>query len=369
MREHKPSGRWRATLPPRLDPARRPYYFATREEAAAWLDRELVRLDAATAPVSGRTPLGAYLARYLDQQSRSAAWSPRTLASASTNADYLSALFDRPLDEVTRADLQPIVAALLSDAPRTFSRADGSTYVRRRPLGAGALHNAVGLWRRAFAAAVEDGLLSVNPARRLTLPPPDQSRAESWTPAEARRLVPAIRSSRFEAVWALVFGCGLRIGEARGLAWADVDWAHERAYVWRHADGPRILERVKGRTGKWVPLLGPVLEALRRQQQRQTWKAVYVSEWRPGVRVSRDTLVADLRALAVSVGVRPFSPHAGRHAVGNVLGAAGVPLAVIADRLRHRSRTTTMQHYIEADEDGEARASELLSDLFDRETG
>lgn len=364
---HRPSGLWRATLPPKLDPKQAPAYFQTREDAVAWLDGEIARRTAHTAPISGRTPLGAYLAHYLARESASARWSPRTLASAITNGNYLRAQFDTPLGDVTRGDLQAVVAALQTDAPRTFRRADGTSYERRRPLGAGALHNAVGLWRRAFAAAVEDELIARNPCARLTLPPQDRERADSWTPAEARRIVPTIRGHRFEALYALIFGCGLRISEARGLAWADVDWEQARARIRRGADGPRILERVKGRAARWVPLLPPVVAALRRQRQRQDWPAVYVSEWDNGrrvARVSRDTLVADLKRLAADAGVRPFPPHAGRHAVGNVLGAARVPLSVIADRLRHRSRSVTADWYISEDIDGEAEASRVLEDLF-----
>jgi integrase len=364
VRLHKPSGLWRATLPPSLDPTEHAYYFPMRAEAAAWLDGEIERRTVDPTRVSGRMTLGAYLRHFLQQESTSADWSPRTLESQGTNADYLRSLFDRSIDSITRVDLQPVVALLQTAMPREFTRQDGTVYTRCRPLTAGSLHNAVGTWRRAFQAAVDDELIPRNPCAKLTLPPLNATRAESWTVAEARKLVPALRGHRFEGVYALIFGCGLRISEARGLAWADVDWQRSRAWIHQGADGPRMLRRVKGRVGKWVTLLPPVVAALRRQHATQDWPAEYVSEWAPGVRVSRDTLVSDLKKLAVSVGVRPFPPHAGRHAVGNVLGAARIPLAVISDRLRHRSRTVTSDWYLEGDVDGEEQASQVLSDLF-----
>ncbi len=364
VRLHKPSGRWRATLPPKLDPTERAYYFPTYDEATEWLDNEIRRLTEPAGAISGKMALGDYLRRYLKQEATSADWSPRTLQTQVTNANYLISLHERSIDSIARLDLQPTVSLLQTDAPREFTRKDGTIYFRRKPLTAGSLHNAVGMWRRAFQAAVDDELIPRNPCAKLTLPPLNTERADSWTVAEARKLVPALHGHRFEGVYALIFGCGLRISEARGLAWVDVDWEHGRAWIYQGADGPRILKRVKGRVGKWVPLLPPVLAALRRQQATQRWEAEYVSEWRPGVRVSRDTIVSDLHKLAVSVGVRPFSPHAGRHAVGNVLGAARVPLAVISDRLRHRSRSVTSDWYLEGDEVGEEHASQVLSDLF-----
>lgn len=364
VRWHAPSKLWRATLPPKLDPKAKPHYEPTYDLAAAWLDAEIARLTTPEVVVSGTMTLGAYLRHYLAQESASAQWSPRTLASQGTNADYLKALYDDALDAIGRPDLQPIVARLQTDAPREYTRPDGSTYTRRRPLSPGSLHNAVGLWRRAFQAAVDDELIPRNPCARLTLPPNRPRRAESWTPAEARILVPHIVTHRFSAMYALIFGCGLRIAEARGLAWSDVDWAHHRAWVWQQADGPRILKRVKGRDGKWVTLILPVVAILRAWQREQTWAAEYISEWKPGVRVSRDTLVSDLKKLAREVGVRPFPPHAGRHAVGNVLGAARIPLAVISDRLRHGNRMTTANWYLESDQDGHERADAVLADLF-----
>jgi integrase len=113
-----------------------------------------------------------------------------------------------------------------------------------------------------------------------------------------------------------------------------------------------------------VPLIPGVEAALRRQQERQDWAAVYPSEWRAGKRASYDVIRKHLRRLAAAVGVRVLSPHAGRHAVGNLLGAAGIPLATIATRLRHRSPKTTADWYLESESVGEEAASALLETLF-----
>jgi integrase len=362
VRHHAPSGLWRATLPKAFDPTEHPEYFTSRAEAVDWLNVELAGGARLAAAPSGGMLLGDYLRSWLVTTGDSADWSPSTRDTQASHAEYLRPLFGRTLASITRGDLQSLVAALQRGSRREYG-ADG-TGGHKLPSG-GYVRNVAGTWRRAFASAVDDQLLSRNPAAKLTLPPARVGRRDSWTPAEIRVLAPATVGHPYEAVYAIVFGCGLRIAEARGLAWADVDWDGGRLRIWQQEyKGRGVIQRVKGGEGKWVTAPEPVMLAIERQLDRQDWWGVYVAEHEPGVIASYDVLVKHLKRLAVSVGVRPLTPHAGRHAVGNVLGAAGVPLATISDRLRQRSRTVTADWYLESEQEGEARATELLADLF-----
>lgn len=362
VREHAPSASWRAVLPRRLDPDQHAYYFPTRELAVSWLDAEIARLSQPPAPpTAADLPLRTYTADWLQTVAASADWSDGTVRTHVTLFSYLDALGDRTLADVTRRDLQAIVADLQANGGY---RAMANGTVRRRKLTADYLHLVVGAWRRAFQTAVEDGLIAHNPAARLVLPPRELARRPGWTPDEARAIAAASVGTLHEAVLALVFSLGLRVAEAIGVAWEDVDFERKRVRIWRQGDRRTVRQRTKGRTDTLMEMLAPLEAALRRQAERQTWDAVYVSEWRPGVRVSRDTLTAHLKQLAASVGARPLSPHAARHAAGNVLGAAGVPLATIAARLRHRDPAVTARWYLETERAGERAASELLSGLF-----
>jgi integrase len=359
---HKPSQLWRARLPRQLHPSQQPAYFPTDAAAHAWLDAELDRLAQLAAGPHAAMSLRTYLSDWVVTTSSSADWSPATLRCRMSHLAYLASLDDRPLESITRADLQPLVAALLRGSKRRYKRPDGSEY--RKPPRGSYVHNVVGSWRLAFAAAVEDGLLARNPCSKLVLPPGGSAPGPTWLPSEAAVLVPAIRGHRYEAVFALLFGCGLRIGEARALAWADVDVAGQRAFIHRTNDQRvGILDRVKGRVGKWVTLPAPVLDALERQRKLQPWAAVYVSEHAPGRTASYDVLVKQLKRLAAAAGVRVLSPHAARHAAGTALGARGVPLATIAHRLRHQNQRVT-ERYVHTEQLGEQLATEVLAGLF-----
>src|SRR5215210_2826792 len=72
--------------------------------------------------------------------------------------------------------------------------------------------------------------------------------------AEVRALFSAVRENRFKAVLALIYHCGLRVGEAVKLRPCDIDSARG---VLRVIDG-------KGGRNREVPISGEMIERLRR---------------------------------------------------------------------------------------------------------
>jgi integrase len=101
--------------------------------------------------------------------------------------------------------------------------------------------------RSALNAAIRDGLIWDNPARRIELPSPRRPQAHVWTdqrvaawrrtgqrcPVEvwtARQLagfLDHVREDRLFAMWWLTALRGLRRGEAAGLRWTDLDLDHK----------------------------------------------------------------------------------------------------------------------------------------------
>ena len=78
--------------------------------------------------------------------------------------------------------------------------------------------------RAALALAVDDGLLVRNVAKGVEPPslPADRG-ARALAAPEVRRLLAASRDDPLGPLWALMVGTGLRMGEALGLRWQDVD--------------------------------------------------------------------------------------------------------------------------------------------------
>src|SRR5688572_29949600 len=86
--------------------------------------------------------------------------------------------------------------------------------------------------RRASSSSeitLRDGLVPRNVARAAA--PPDVVKApiQILTPAECRRLVAV--ADALAPLWVLLVGTGLRLGEALGLRWSDVDLTRRRLTV------------------------------------------------------------------------------------------------------------------------------------------
>ena len=81
---------------------------------------------------------------------------------------------------------------------------------------------------RALRQAVLWGLMLRNPTEAVTVPRPSRREMQTLTEAEVGRLFQASRGHRLDALWVLLATTGLRIGEALGLLWSDVDFASGR---------------------------------------------------------------------------------------------------------------------------------------------
>jgi integrase/recombinase XerC len=165
------------------------------------------------------------------------------------------------------------------------------------------------------------------------------------------------RAARDRALLALLYGQGLRRGEAVSLDVEHLDVAGARVHVL----GKGRLER------EWVALSAPVLEALR------TWLAVRPGApagplffgWRGGRVAGRLTgrAVAKLSqgwgAAVVGKGVRP---HGLRHTAATALLDAGMSWAEVAGFTRHRD-PSTLRFYDDNRARRGSKAAARLADL------
>lgn len=236
----------------------------------------------------------------------------------------------------------------------------------------------VGVWRRCMDAAIDDELLVRNPAKKLITPktvPRDKPR--HVTAADVAALWPLISGQRFEAAFALLLGCGLRIGEVLGLRWENVDMAGRRIWVKDQFTNGHWRTLPKGRNPHWVRLPSDVHRALVRHLNAQPEGSVLVmqSTYGTGCRARRlrrteprpwndETVRKALVKLCERVDVDPFVPHAARHGLVTALLDGGAPLAAVAERVGHADTATTLKYAGRSDE-----GRELTDRLIDQYIG
>jgi len=170
---------------------------------------------------------------------------PRTVDAYRRDLLDLAAHVERPLKAVTTEEIERYLAELRAEgrSPATIARRTAAA-------------------RSFYRHLVLLGARSDNPAAAVALPRKARRLPRTLSPSEAERLIDAAagttpRSLRDRALVELLYGAGLRVGEAVGLGKTDVDL--EQRLV--RATGKGSKERI-------VPLGRPAADALRRYLSR-----------------------------------------------------------------------------------------------------
>ena len=237
----------------------------------------------------------------------------------------LAAHVERPLKAVTTEEIERYLAELRAEgrSPATIARRTAAA-------------------RSFYRHLVLLGARSDNPAAAVALPRKARRLPRTLSPSEAERLIDAAagttpRSLRDRALVELLYGAGLRVGEAVGLGKTDVDL--EQRLV--RATGKGSKERI-------VPLGRPAADALRR----------YLSRGRPhldrrhrpelflnaqGGPLTRAGAFLILRRRAAKAGLDPsrVHPHLLRHSFATHLLEGGADLRSVQEMLGHVDLSTT----------------------------
>jgi len=148
---------------------------------------------------------------------------------------------------------------------------------------------------------------------------------------------------RDTAILLLLYGCGLRIGEAIGLSRRDIPLTGEAA---------TLTVTGKGRKTRVVPLLPQVRDAVRAYLAACPWGGTGSDPLffgAKGGRLNPRLIQKAMQILRLSLGLpETATPHALRHSFATHLLGAGADLRAIQELLGHSSLSTT-QRYTDVD--------------------
>jgi integrase len=251
-----------------------------------------------------------------------------------------------------------------------------------QPHTACTLHHIRTTLRAALNAAVRDGLIGDNPARRVELPTRPRPRAvvwtgariaqwqttgtrpamAIWTPTQLASFLKAVRGDQLRALWWLTALRGLRRGEAVALRWTDLDLDAREASIVRArtSAGYRVHEGPpKTAAGnRTIALDKRTAAVLRRHAHRQqAEQATAQAGGRPwhdsgsvftrpdGTPLHPDYVSQRFRILMTRAGLPPIRLHDLRHGAATLAHTAGADLKTVQDQLGHASIAITADLY------------------------
>ena len=330
-------GRWEAQL--RLaGGGRKSVYGRTRREVLGKL-REARWAAARGLPVSSRNPtLAEFLDRWLEVIRDRVR--PSTYENYELNARRLKA----DLGSVPLARLNP--PAIQAAHQRLL----------RRGLTAYSVLQAHRVLHRALTQAFQWGLASRNPAAPVFPPRPRRREMTALSADQLIVLLAATRNDRLHVLWVLLATAGLRVGEALGLKWEDVDLdarrlAVKRALQHRRCLGLVFVEPKTPRSRRAVPLTTIAVEALRVHRDRQMGRPMPWEDWGlvftnlSGRPMQPNAANSELRRALNGASLPQIRVHDLRHTTASVLLETGTHPKVVQDLLGHKTIVTTLDTY------------------------
>ena len=254
--------------------------------------------------------------------------SPRTVDAYRRDLAALAGFLGAPVGTATTESLERWMAEM-----RAAGRA-GTTIARR-----------IAAVRSYFRHELLLGSRTDNPAADVAAPTRTRKLPRTLSPAESERLIEAAngntpRGLRDRALVELLYGAGLRVSEAVGLARPSVDL------------DSRIVRVIgKGNKERLVPLGRPAAESVRRYMafgrphlDRRHRPDLFLNA--RGGALTRAGAFLILRKLAEKAGLEPerVHPHLLRHSFATHLLEGGADLRSVQEMLGHADLSTTERY-------------------------
>lgn len=225
--------------------------------------------------------------------------------------------------------------------------------------------------KTALDIAVHNKRLAVNPARApvLELPAHEQKEIEILSSDQLEAVFAALatyNNGRYESLCRFLLATQLRISEALGLVWDDVDWDEQTVRV--HGELKTSSSR------RTIYLDDQTIALLRQQNDRQQFDQRAAVTWEyhghiftnaNGSQIKRTAVATALGFISERSGVHVHA-HLFRHTGASWLLIEGVPVNIVSQRLGHANPSVTMRIYAHALEENDQQAAAAMSEILDR---
>ncbi len=183
--------------------------------------------------------------------------------------------------------------------------------------------------KHMFTKAIEWGMTSENPARKVKLFRENNARLRYLTPEEAKRLIDAA-TPHLKPILIVALNTGMRKGEILKLKWKDIHWKR----------GVILLTDTKNGQWREIPMNGILTETLRDMMKQSDSLYIFPSRTGKPFTEVRKSFESALRV----AGIEDFRFHDLRHTFASNLVMAGVDLTIVGEILGHKSIAMTKRY-------------------------
>ena len=248
--------------------------------------------------------------------------------------------------------------------------------MRKAGLAPSTIKNYMALLTAALQQAVNAKLIRENPAAGIkpgTVPPRQFHVIDR---AQIPAFLAAAAETKYPHELALMLYTGLRVGEVRGLRWADVDLDAATIHVRQqlHPTSGK-LERVgdpKYHEQRLLHVPPQVMDLLKRQKRRQAEQRLACENWREdaldlvfrqpsGRPHSEKSLLRAVHEAGAAIGIPELHPHDLRHSYAIAALRAGLDVKTVQHNLGHRTSSMTLDVYAAYTKDAGRQGAEMLS--------
>jgi integrase len=355
-------GRWRAAVTIGKDeqgrPKRKVFTAPTRHAVKDQLTDALkdLRLGMLVAPQ--KQTLAHFLTWWLDAVVKTSA-RPKTMKFYEfvSRIHLIPALGNLRLQALSPQHVQCFLNSRLSEPSERTGR----------PLGARTVRHIHRTLCTALNAAVKYRMVPTNVAAVVDPPRAPQPSIHYFSVEQARQFLGAAIGDRLYALFATVLSLGLRLGEALGVSWLDVDLDSGRFNVHQALQridkklypekcGLRLVEPKGGYSDRIVTLPAVAISALRHHQAQQNEERIWTgtkwnNEWnlvftsKVGSPLDERNVLRRFQNILAVAGLPKMRIHDLRHSAVAILIAQGVNIKAISELLGHSSVAFTLQVY------------------------
>lgn len=358
----RPDGRWEArySLP---DGRQKSVYAKTEKDVTQKLRAALHELDT----TGWKEPSKLFVSDWMEVWLR----------------DYQAHTISRTIktySDIVRLHINPVIGRVkMMKLSQIHVRRVVSTMLEKN-LSATYVHQAHGVMSVAFNAAVEAGVIKVNPAKGIKTP---RIIKKKFTIVDREKIPEFIDAAKEDVNGnAMIFllMTGLRAAEERGLKWSDVDLEAATMEIERQlpCKGTPAFTAPKDGSARTIELPPEAVELLRQQKKAQAELRLAAGEkWisnpivddlvfrsARGWFVSESVLHKAVRAVGVKIGLPDLHPHDLRHSYAVAALRSGIDVKTVQNNLGHKNAAMTLDTYAGYTSDAGKVGAQRFSDYW-----